>query len=371
MTTMRRLAIAAVATTMALAATGCGTGTDAQDQPGQALENRFARGTVVEMRVEGDSGAVDDQEIADQLATLQDVQRDAPLVAVGVDPDGQPTSLSMAGAVDVRWVTNDLYLRADMDRLDELVATEDQDTTQMPDPQDLADQLSLLIGGHEELTTAFANGEWVGVTGVTDAVQGLLGDLDQLGSMGMPSAAATPPGDSTAPADAVPSVDSTSDTTTGLAGVDEEELQALREEYDLTGFDAFLATYATVEGDGPWEVTIDGAALREALAAIEEQAGVAASDMGMGTMGADLERLPDTIEGITITADGDLATSVRIDMSQALADVGDGFSPEERDAMQQAGATIVFDFTDWDETAGAPEDAVTIPMNELLAPMGG
>lgn len=341
--TTRRLRTAAAATAaLALLGAGCAPG-GAATTPDQALENRFARGTVVEMRIDADTEGMSEQD-ARGLAQLQELQADSPLVAVGISPEGEPTSWNFADVVEVRWVTSDLYLRMDLARMAELGAmSEDAAPTPMPDPQDLADQLSAMIGGQQELTTALANGEWVGITDVSESLQGLVGDLGAMGGpMGLPSEL---PGDLASPP------------------VDDEEAQALREEFGLSSFDEFLSTYATVEGDNPWQVTIDGAALRDALAEIEARTGAT------GAMGGDLEAIPDTIEGITVEADGEVATSISLELA-ALATLGDA-TDDDLARIADSGATLRLDLADWDEQAGAPADAVTVPMSELVASLGG
>lgn len=339
---------AAAVAVVALALAACGMGAGTGQSPDEVLDNRFARGTTIEVRMDLDADALRDDD-ADEARRMMDLQQDAPLVSMGLDPDGQSTSLSLLDVAAMQWIGDDLYLRVDVDRA---AAAGVFEPGEAPDPDQLASQVMPLLGG-DDLAAAMAAGEWIGITDVSatlrDGFGGMgLGDLGALGGLGGMDGMELP-----------------SDLPTALptSGPDDEELQALLEEYDLDDPAAMVATYATVEGTGPWQITIDGAAIRDALSAIEAELG--ASPMG----GPDAADLPDTIGGITLEADGDVASRITIDLAEALgADAG--VRPEDLAEMEAADATMVIDLRDWDADA-APEGATTIPAADLMASMGG
>lgn len=338
MMTRTRTGLAAASAAAALALAGCASPTSTAT-PSEAMESRLAQGTTIAVTIEADPDALSDPEDAAELSEMLAVAGDTPFMTLGVDPDGAVTAMSLLDAVEVRRIGDDVYLRVDWDRLEDL---DDAPLDPDQDPREAIRELGGFLTGAEDLATALAAGEWIGITDVGDGAEDLLGDL-----------MAPTPGVA-APDDA-----------------DSEELAALMEEYDLDSVDAFLDTYVTAEGDNPWELTIDGAALQEALDAIEAEA----SEAGVVTdMTGDVGDLPDTITGITMTAQDGLASEVRID----LAEVGTAMATSTLDSddmadlaeMAEAEPTLVLTMTDLGDNGGAPADATTIAMADLVAMMG-
>jgi hypothetical protein len=334
MTTRTRTRLAAVAAGTALALAGCATA-DTAASPGDAMEARLAQGTTVAVTLEADPEALTDPDAAAELSDMLDVTDGGPLMTVGLDPDGAVTSMSFVDAIEVRRIGNDVYLRVDWDRIDQLEGADLEE-----DPRAAIQELGTFFVGAEDLAAALAAGEWIGITDVGDSADELLGDLMA------PTPGATAPG----------------------LGADSEEVAALMEEYDLDSVGAFLDTYVTAEGDNPWELTVDGAALQQALEDVE----AAAAEAGVTTELTGDVALPDTITGITMTATDGMASEVRIDMVEVGSAMAATMDDDMADVAEMAAAepTLVLTMTDLGDNGGAPAEATTIPMADLLTMMG-
>lgn len=334
MTTRIRTGLTAVAAGAALTLAGCATSTTAAS-PGDAMESRLAQGTTVAVTLEADPDALADPDDAAELSDMLAVADGGPLMTVGLDPDGAVTSMSLGGAIEVRRIGNDVYLRVDWDRIEQLGDAELDE-----DPRMAIQELGTFFMGAEDLSAALAAGEWIGITDVGDSAEQLLGDLMA------PSPGATAPG----------------------LGTDSEEVAALMEEYDLDSVGAFLDTYVTAEGDNPWELTVDGAALQQALEDIE----AAAAEAGVATEMTSDVALPDTISGIAMTATDGLASEVRIDLAEVGTAMAATMDDDMGDIADMAAAepTLVLTMTDLGDNGGAPAEATTIPMADLLTMMG-
>lgn len=328
-----RLAITAISISLVLAA--CATGSAAG--PSEAMDARLAQGTTVAVTLDADPDAIADPAAAAQVEDALAAQADGPLMTMAIDPDGAVTGMSLADAVFVRRAGNDVYLRVDWTRLD------DMEGAPLPqDPRDALDELGM-SGDAGDLSTALAAGEWVGITDISDSAQNLVGSL--LGPSEAPM----------------------------LPDPSNEEVQALLEEQHLDSVDAFLTNYVTATGDNPWELTIDGAAVQQALEDVEagaNEAGVS-SDMQLGNKDMSL---PDTITGLTLTAQDGVATELRIDLDEFMSSVGGATLGNEDLAelaeLSEADPTLIVTMTDLGDNAGPPADATTISLSDLMTMMG-
>lgn len=337
-----RLAMIASVATIALAA--CATGS--ASSPGEAMDARLAQGTTIAVTIDADPADMADADAAAEVERMLAAQADGPLMTVAVDPDGAVAGMSLLDAVFVRRAGNDVYVRVDWDELESL-----DDEALQQDPRDALDQFGMAADGPGEMVAALSAGEWVGITGISDSAEQLMGALG-------PSEGAMLP-----------------DTS-------DEEVQALLEEQDLDSVDAFLGSYVTATGDNPWELTIDGAAVQRALDEVASAAAEnGAGDLGMGT---EDHELPATITGLTLTAEDGVATELRINMGEFMASMGEDaidellagmgagdLSDEQLDKLLAADPAIVLTMTDLGDNATPPADAVTMSLSELMSTMGG
>ncbi len=327
------LAVAAVATLVALAACGTGSATG----PGEAMDARLAQGTTIAVTLDADPSGVADPTEAAKVEELLASQADGPLMTLAIDADGAVTGMSMLDALFVRRAGNDVYLRVDWAQLEEADAA--------PLPQDPRDAIeSFGLGGEAGgLFDALSAGEWIGITDISDSAQNLMGSL--LGPSEAPM----------------------------LPDTSNEEVQALLEEQHLDSVDAFLDTYVTATGDNPWELTIDGAALQQALDDVEEAAAQAGVPSNL-ELGSDGDPLPDTITGLTLTAQDGVATELRIDLDEFMGSIGGDMLGDEDLAdlaeIAEADAALVLTMTDLGDDAGAPADATTVSLSDLMTMMG-
>lgn len=332
-----RIRLVAATAASSILVAGCATGS--ATSPGDAMENRFAQGTTIAVTLAADPSALTDPDEAEALQQALDAQAGGALMTLGVDPDGAVTSWSLLDAFHVRRAGDDLYLRVDWATVEKL-----QDEPMAEDPRTAIEQLGASMEDNTELFTALANGDWIGITGISDSAEQLLG-----GMMGPSEAPLLP------------------DTSN-------EEVTALLAEQNLDSVANFMATYVTAEGDGPWELTIDGVALQQALEEIEEaaeEAGVPSDQTEVLTQ--QQGDLPATITGLTLTADDDMATELRIDIDEFASSMSVGMADEELAELAEMTAAdpeIVLTMTDLGDNTGAPADATTIPMADLVALMG-
>lgn len=340
MSTPSRIRLVAATAASSLLIAGCATGsaTGSATGPGDAMENRFAQGTTIAVTLSADPSGLTEPDEIESLQQALDAQADGALVTLGVDPDGAVTSWSLLDAFHFRRAGDDLYLRVDWARLESL-----QDEPMAEDPRTTIEQLGASMEDDTELFTALANGDWIGITGISDSAEQLLG-----GMMGPSEAPMLP------------------DTSN-------EEVTALLAEQNLDSVANFMATYVTAEGDGPWELTIDGVALQQALKEVEAaavEAGVPSDQTEALTQQQDL---PAAISGLTLTALDGMATELRIDIDEFGSSMAVGMDDEELAELAEMTAAdpeIVLTMTDLGDNAGAPADATTIAMADLVALMG-
>lgn len=342
----RSAALALVVTGSVLVA-GCAA--DVAAGPQGALQERLDRGVAVEITLEADPAGLDDPDAAAELQEMLDDQaQDGPLLVASRSGDGVARGLMLRGGdLEVRLVDETAYLRADADALEEFtdgrVPTPDGSDESAPDGP-----LALLNG---------LDGGWVGISGLTEERLADLAGGDEVDD----------------PTDA-----------------EMEAVEELLAERDLDDLDGLLTSYATVTGDGPWQVEVHARDLAAALEAVGGQAedllGIEAPTDGPHEDGDDpdhdLDDLPERVGGITVEAVDGVATRVVVDLATAMEaleaahtsddvadDASDGPDAADRrerlDALAAADARLVLTMVDVGDRVDTPADASVVDV-ELL-----
>ncbi len=344
-------------TTLAVLAAGAVTmaacGTDAAAGPGQAVQERLDRGVSVEVTLEADPSAIDDPEVAAEVQDLLDRQAEAPLLVASRSGDGVATALVLHdGAIEVRKVGDTAYLRLDQQAL--AAATDDDATGPLAELDDLLSDPDA-AGGDEapgigSLLAAIGEDGWVGVSGLTEE------RLAELAGMG----------------------DDAPDDGEAIA-----DLLAERGLDDLAGL---TEGYATVTGEGPWQVEVHARDLATALQEVASEADISRGSDDEESDGPDedhdLADLPERVGGATVSATDGVATRVVVDLATAVADLDDDTGATERDddhdamlaELAASDARLVLDMVDVGDRVDAPTDAAVVDvalLDALLAADGG
>ncbi len=363
-----RSALTAALTSLAAAAVvlaGCGT--DAAAGPQQAVQERLDRGVSVEVTIEADPSTVDDAEAAQAVQEILDRQADGPLLVLSRSGDGQARGVVLGqGAVEARLVEDTAYLHLDAAAL----AEGDID---LPGP--LGDLLpSDLPSPSPDDDEPAADPSAPGMPGDVGALLGALGEQDWIGVSGV-----TPEhlAELTGKAEETPSEQD-------MAAV--EDLLA---EHDLDSWTGLLDGYATVEGDGPWDITVDARALATAMEDVDAQAEVLlgapseqdgdVGDEDHGDHDVDPADLPDQVGGITIEAEDGVATRMVVDLAtvhEALGEAMDHVDDPDADddpaigeLLAAADARLVLTMVDVGERTDTPADAAVVDLELLDAMM--
>ncbi len=366
----RSVPTAALSSLAAAALVLAGCGTDAAAGPQQAVQERLDRGVSVEVTIEADPAAVDDADAAQAVQELLDRQADGPLLVLSRSGDGQARGVVLdQGAVEARLVEDTAYLRLDTAAL----AAGDHD---LPGP--LGDLLpSDLPTEPDESVTAPSESAAPRMPGDLGAVFGALGGDGWIGVSGVtPERLAELAGE----ADETPS------------DQDMEAVEELFSARDLDSWTGLLDTYATVTGDGPWEVTVDARALATAMEEVDAEAEAllgepseesgADADEDHGDHDVDPDDLPEQVGGITIEAVDGVATRMVVDLAtvhDALGEAMDheddasGDEPSMGDVLAAADARLVLTMVDVGDRTDTPTDAavVDVALLDALRQSGG
>lgn len=356
----RSVPAAAVSSLAAAALVLAGCGTDAAGGPQQAVQERLDRGVSVEVTIEADPAGIDDADMAASVQDLLDAQADGPLVVLSRSGDGRARGVVLEqGAVEARLVDDTAYLHLDTAALSDGDASlpgplGELLPSDLPTPDDTGPSASAppdLAGGLGGVLGALGDDGWIGVSGVTpERLAEMAGETD-----GTPS---------------------------------DQDMDAVRDLFADKGLDSWtglLDEYATVTGDGPWEVTVDARALATALEDVEANAeallGVPPEDDENGEahdgQEVDPADLPEQVDGVTIEATDGVATRMVVDLAtvhDALhgAIAGDDATGDDASmgaALAAADARLVLTMVDVDDRTDTPADAAVVDIALLGAMM--
>lgn len=317
---------------------GCADG-DAASGPGEAFDNRIAAGTAVDVTVQADPSALEGDE-AEELQEVLDMQGEGPLMTAAVSPDGDAFGVSFGGdAVQARFADEALYVKVDWDRLAEL----DPDiTAELPTAEEQADMTAELPPQVGELATGLFDGDWVGITGLSEDTLGTLGALG--GATGQ-----------------VPDQDEL------------DEMRALLEDHELDSVGAAMDAYVTATGDNPWELALHVRDLAEAMADLSREAeelglegpGMTGTD-GAGDIEDELDELPETVEGFTLEAEDGRASRMVVDVATVMESADAEVDADELARVEAADLQLVLDMRDVGDLASAPSDATVADIDTLI-----
>lgn len=366
MTARRHRPALALLAAGSIALAACGTDPGAGG-PEQAVQERLDRGVAVEVTLEADPAALDDPEARERVQELLDRQADGPLLVASRSGDGAARGVVLhGGAVEARLVDDTAYLRLDTTALAQGEALGGGRLGELLE-ESSGDGDGDGTAGLATLFDALGEDRWIGVSGL---------DEERLAEL---AGVSPDPGDGD-PGDRDPDESGTDESGTDDAAADVEELLAERGLDDLSGL---FEGYATVTGEGPWQVEVHARDLATALAAVGDQvaaqAGDDADDRDAGDHQHDPEDLPERVGGVVVSATDGVADRVTIDLARVLGDLhaGDrdgadrGDHQAMLDGLAAADARLVLDLVDVGDRVDTPTDAAVVDGALLEALLAG
>lgn len=331
------------AAALALAACGGGeAGSPQETVVAQGLDARFEDGAAWTLSVDGDldaiAGQLDEPTAPEALFDEESLLGEG-LVRGAFGPDGgvAMTVGTDDGFFEVRAVDEALHLRLDLEGLREFSP---EASGEVPDPEELLGQLEVLgLPPTLQMTAgALLEGGWIGITGLTqEQIQSFAEDF---GRAGLPSG---------------------EEAT--------EDVRALLEEEDLLDGGALTDRFLEVEGDGPtYDVTIMAREFFETMNELNAELQDTLGPMG-GSADQDLpelEDVPETLSGFTITVEDGQATEITGDVATITESVG-----EDADGLEEGDVTVRLQLDDLVDQLEVPADATTIAFEELLETVMG
>lgn len=348
---MRTFRTIAAAGAVALALTACtgeggGGGGGAADLPADAapeevvaaaLGARLENGAAFTFSLDGDLDAIA-AETGEEIPPEAEALFADGLIKGAVAPEGG-FALSFGegdGFFEMRAVEEALYLRVDLAAVAETFPDE---AASMPDPAALLGQLDALglPSDLQDVATAALNGEWVGITGLSqEQLQRLAEDFG--GAVDLP---------------------------TGGLEDQQEAIEGILEEYGLADGEAFTSRYLTVSGDGPtYDVAVMAkefvTALNGIAADLEDQFGQAATDDLPST-----DDVPESVEGFTITVTDGAVTEIAGDFAAIATSVG-----EDTEGLSEGDVVARLALSDLGDQLAVP-DATTVDLQDLVQSLMG
>lgn len=307
---------------------------------GQRLDN----GAAFTFTLEGDLDALAAQAGEPAPPEIEQLFRDG-FVSGAFSPDGG-FALTLGpgdGFFQLRAVEEAVYLRLDLEALGEFSP---EASAAIPPPDALLAQLSLFQLPPDVLAVAEAavNGEWVGITGLSQ--ESLQSFAESMGA---------PPADD--------------------AEAQQEAVRDLLEDKGLLDGEAVTENYLEVTGEGPtYDVTVMARALvatfNEIAVELEDVLGEAAGDMGELPDAADV---PEELSGFSITVEDGRATAISADLATVATAAG-----EDIDDLEPGDLTATMTLSDLGDQLAVPdateiafEDLVTVFMGAMMGGMLG
>lgn len=339
----------AVAGAAALALTACsgdgdgGTGLGADAAPADVvavgLGDRFENGAAFTLSMEGDLDAVAARVGEPVPPEVEQLMHEGLISGAFHPEDGLAVTVGAGGGfLEMRTVDQALYLRLDLEQL----SASFPEAGDIPPPEVLRGQLDAfpLPPDVSAVAEAALNGEWVGITGLSQETLQRFAD-----TMGQP----------------VPSDDEVSEQ--------EDAVREILEDEGLLDGQAFTERYLAVEGDGPtYGLTV---MTRDLFTTLNEISSRVESSLGAaGAAGRedlpDPDEIPETISGFSVSVEGGTATAVGADVATVAESTGDPIAElEEGDLV----VTMLLD--DIGDQLSVP-DATTVEFEQLLTGvMGG
>jgi hypothetical protein len=327
---IRTVAVAGAAALALSACSGNGGGggsSDPESTIAAGLDARIENGATFTLRLEGDLqalAAASGEELPPEAESL--LTEGGLRGAFHQDIGFAMTFGAGDGMVEMRFVDSAMYLRLDPDALADMFP-------EMGDPAELGALLDsgLVAGDLADLGRAALAGNWVGITGLSE--ERLTQLAEDLGG------------------------------TTTTEQPDTEDLERLFEEHGFTDGEELTDRYLVVSGDGPtYDVALRARAFVEALIDISREMGELP-----GGASANAEDLPDPadvpeqIEGIQVTVQNGVVTTIRADMVALATAMG-----EDTEDLEEGDLTLVLELGDLGNQLEVPSGAVTTDFEELV-----